>query len=76
MRSFYNYRFKQEIVDIDGNNVVQYIYTLGAAEERRSATEPDRSAEYENYSLFRLTFETFFSKNFYCRFFYTGYMLL
>ena len=65
MRWFCNYCIKQEIVDIDEYNVVQYICTLGTAEEHRSVTEPDRSAEYGNDSLYRLTFETFFSKSFY-----------
>ena len=49
---------KQETVDIDGNVVVQYIYTLGAAGERKSVTELDRTVEYTYDSLYRLTSET------------------
>ena len=45
-------------VDISGDIVVQYIYTLGAAGERKSVTELDRTVEYSYDSLYRLTSET------------------
>jgi len=38
--------------------VVQYIYTLGAAGERKSVTELNRTVEYTYDSLYRLTSET------------------
>ena len=53
-----NRLIKQETVDIDGEIVVQYIYTLGAAGERKSVTELDRTVEYTYDSLYRLTSET------------------
>ena len=53
-----NRLIKQETVDIDGDIVVQYIYTLGAAGERKSVTELNRSVEYTYDSLYRLTSET------------------
>ena len=53
-----NRLIKQETVDIDGNVVVQYIYTLGVAGERKSVTELDRTVEYSYDSLYRLTSET------------------
>ena len=53
-----NRLIKQETVDIDGEIVVQYIYTLGAAGERKSVTELDRTVEYSYDSLYRLTSET------------------
>ena len=37
---------KQETVDINGEIVVQYIYTLGAAGERKSVTELDRISDF------------------------------
>ena len=53
-----NRLIKQETVDIDGEIVVQYIYTLGVAGERKSVTELDRTVEYSYDSLYRLTSET------------------
>lgn len=53
-----NRLIKQETVDIDGEIVVQYIYTLGLAGERKSVTELDRTVEYSYDSLYRLTSET------------------
>ena len=53
-----NRLIKQETVDIDGEIVVQYIYTLGAAGERLSVSELDRTVEYTYDSLYRLTSET------------------
>ena len=38
--------------------MVQYIYTLGVAGERKSVTELDRTVEYSYDSLYRLTSET------------------
>ena len=52
-----NRLIKQKTVDIDDNVVVQYIYTLGAAGERKSVTELNRSVEYTYDSLYRLTSE-------------------
>lgn len=52
-----NRLIRQETVDIDGNIVVQYIYTLGAAGERKSVTELNRTVEYSYDSLYRLTSE-------------------
>ena len=48
----------EKTVDSDDNVVVQYIYTLGAAEERLSVSELDRTVEYTYDSLYRLTSET------------------
>ena len=48
----------KKTIDINGDIVVQYIYTLGAAGERKSATELDRTVEYSYDSLYRLTSET------------------
>ena len=48
----------KKTVDINGDIVVQYIYTLGAAGERKSVTELDRTVEYTYDSLYRLTSET------------------
>ena len=48
----------EKIVDINGDIVVQYIYTLGAAGERKSVTELGRAVEYTYDSLYRLTSET------------------
>ena len=48
----------EKTVDINGDIVVQYIYTLGAAGERKSVTELDRTVEYTYDSLYRLTSET------------------
>ena len=48
----------EKTVDSDDNVVVQYIYTLGAAGERKSVTELDRTVEYSYDSLYRLTSET------------------
>ncbi len=48
----------EKIVDNRDNVVVQYIYTLGAAGERKSVTELDRTVEYSYDSLYRLTSET------------------
>ena len=53
-----NRLIKQETVDIDGEIVVQYIYTLGMAGERLSVSELDRTVEYSYDSLYRLTSET------------------
>jgi len=53
-----NRLIKQETVDIDGNVVVRYIYTLGVAGERKSVTELDRTVEYSYDSLYRLASET------------------
>ena len=53
-----NRLIKQETVDIDGEIVVQYVYTLGAAGERLSVSELDRTVEYAYDSLYRLTSET------------------
>ena len=52
-----NRLIKQETVDIDGEIVVQYIYTLGVAGERKSVTELDRTVEYTYDSLYRFTSE-------------------
>ena len=48
----------KKTVDINGDIVVQYIYTLGVAGERKSVTELDRTVEYSYDSLYRLTSET------------------
>ena len=48
----------EKTIDSEDNVVVQYIYTLGAAGERRSVTELDRTVEYTYDSLYRLTSET------------------
>ena len=48
----------EKTVDNRDNVVVQYIYTLGAAGERKSVTELDRTVEYTYDSLYRLTSET------------------
>ena len=48
----------EKTVDINGDIVVQYIYTLGVAGERKSVTELDRTVEYTYDSLYRLTSET------------------
>ena len=48
----------EKTVDSEDNVVVQYVYTLGAAGERRSVTELDRTVEYSYDSLYRLTSET------------------
>ena len=48
----------EKIVDNRDNVVVQYTYTLGAAGERKSVTELDRTVEYSYDSLYRLTSET------------------
>ena len=48
----------EKTIDIDGDIVVQYIYTLGMAGERRSVTELDRTVEYTYDSLYRITSET------------------
>ncbi len=48
----------EKTVDINGDIVVQYIYTLGAAGERKSVTELDRTVEYSYDSLYCLTSET------------------
>ena len=48
----------EKTVDNRDNVVVQYIYTLGAAGERKSVTELNRSVEYTYDSLYRLTSET------------------
>ena len=48
----------EKTIDINGDIVVQYIYTLGAAGERKSVTELDRTVEYSYDSLYRLTSET------------------
>ena len=53
-----NRLIKQETVDIGGEIVVQYIYTLGVAGERLSVSELDRTVEYTYDSLYRLTSET------------------
>ena len=53
-----NRLIRQETVDIDGDIVVQYIYTIGVAGERKSVTELDRTVEYTYDSLYRLTSET------------------
>ena len=45
-------------VDNKDNVVVQYVYTLGAAGERKFVTELDRTVEYSYDSLYRLTSET------------------
>lgn len=49
---------RQETVDSEDNVIVQYIYTLGVAGERKSVTELNRSVEYTYDSLYRLTSET------------------
>ena len=52
-----NRLIKQETVDIDGEIVVQYIYTLGVAGERRSVTELDRitpGREHQKYPQNRI----------------------
>ena len=48
----------EKTVDNEDNVVVQYTYTLGAAGERKSVTELDRTVEYTYDSLYRLTSET------------------
>ena len=48
----------EKTVDSEDNVVVQYIYTLGAAGERKFVTELDRTVEYTYDSLYRLTSET------------------
>ena len=48
----------EKTVDSENNVVVQYTYTLGAAGERKSVTELDRTVEYTYDSLYRLTSET------------------
>ena len=48
----------EKTVDNRDNVVVQYVYTLGAAGERKSVTELDRTVEYSYDSLYRLTSET------------------
>ena len=53
-----NRLIKQETVDSEDNIIVQYIYTLGAAGERLSVSELDRTVEYTYDSLYRLTSET------------------
>ena len=47
----------EKTVDSENNVVVQYTYTLGAAGERKSVTELDRTVEYSYDSLYRLTSE-------------------
>ena len=47
----------EKTVDSEDNVVVQYIYTLGAAGERKSVTELDRTVEYSYDSLYHLTSE-------------------
>lgn len=47
----------KKTIDVDGDFVVQYIYTLGIAEERRSVTELESIVEYTYDSLYRLTSE-------------------
>ena len=46
------------MIDIDGNPVVQYVYTLGAAGERLSVAELDCTVAYTYDELYRLTSET------------------
>ena len=58
-----NRLIRQETIDNSGNVVVQYIYTLGAAGERLSVTELDRTVEYTYDSLYRLTSETITDEN-------------
>ncbi|MDE5582236.1 MAG: sugar-binding protein, partial [Ruminococcus sp.] len=53
-----NRLIRQETLDNDGEVVVQYIYTLGAAGERLSVAELDRTVEYTYDNLYRLTGET------------------
>ncbi|MCM1524507.1 MAG: polymorphic toxin-type HINT domain-containing protein [Ruminococcus sp.] len=56
-----NRLIRQETVDSDSNVVVKYVYTLGAAGERKSVTESgvsERTVEYTYDSLYRLTSET------------------
>ena len=53
-----NRLIKQETLDNDGEAVVQYIYTLGAAGERLSVAELGRTVEYTYDDLYRLTGET------------------
>ena len=48
----------EKTIDNENNVVVQYIYTLGVAGERKSVTELDRTVEYTYDSLYRLTSET------------------
>ena len=48
----------EKTIDSKDNIVVQYTYTLGAAGERKSVTELDRTVEYTYDSLYRLTSET------------------
>ena len=48
----------EKTIDSEDNVVVQYIYTLGVAGERKSVTELDRTVEYSYDSLYRLTSET------------------
>ena len=48
----------EKTIDSEDNVVVQYVYTLGAAGERKSVTELDRTVEYSYDSLYRLTSET------------------
>ncbi|MCM1328420.1 MAG: hypothetical protein NC253_03185 [Ruminococcus sp.] len=49
---------RQETLDNDGEIVVQYIYTFGAAGERLSAAEFGWTARYTYDNLYRLTGET------------------
>ena len=53
-----NRLIRQETLDNDGETVVQYVYTLGAAGERKAVSELDRTVEYTYDSLYRLTSET------------------
>ena len=63
LTTIYNYNLLNRLicektVDSKDNIVVQYIYTLGVAGERKSVTELDRTVEYSYDSLYRLTSET------------------
>ena len=53
-----NRLIRQETLDNDGGTVVQYVYTLGAAGERKAVSEIDRTVEYTYDNLYRLTSET------------------
>ena len=53
----------EKTIDIESDIVVQYIYTLGVAGERKSVTELDRTVEYTYDSLYRLTAETITDEN-------------
>lgn len=53
-----NRLIRQETVDNDGETVVQYVYTLGAAGERKAVSELDRTVEYTYDNLYRLISET------------------